>query len=325
LGEQHGPRPLRVAVLDHRFADLDIEREVLASVDATVIDTRGLSGQPLVEACADADGILIGARLRLDGPLLDQLRHCRVIVRYGVGVDNVDVAAASARGITVANVPDYCVEEVATHAIAMVLALNRRLIALDRTVRQGRWELGPGAGMRRLSECTLGLIGFGRIGEALGRRAVALGMRVVAADPARPPEQIEAAGAVPVSLDSLLRESDFVSIHAPKIGADPILGAAEIATMRSHACVINVARGGLVDEGALAEALRDGRLAGAGVDVIDPEPPSLDASLLSAPNVILTPHSAWYSTSAATDLRRKAAEEVARVLSGRAALHAVGA
>ena len=316
---------MRVAVVDHRFADLEIERRVLTTVGATVIDMRSFDEARVVAECSDVDGILVGPRIRLDEAFFAQLRRCRVIVRYGVGFDNVHVAQATARSIIVANVPDYCVEEVATHAVAMILALNRHLFALDRSVRQGHWELGPAVGMRRLSTCTLGLLGFGRIGEAVGRRARALGLRVLVSDPFRSRKDIEAAGAIPSSLEAILDESDFVSIHAPKEGAQPLLGAIEIAAMKPGACVINVARGGLVDHVELAKALHAGNLGGAAVDVTDPEPPAPNDPILSAPNVIITPHSAWFSAEAAVELRRKAAEEVARVLGGAAPLHAVRA
>jgi D-3-phosphoglycerate dehydrogenase len=262
--------------------------------------------------------------MRFDAPRLDTLRKCKVIVRYGVGVDNVDVAAARARDIVVANVPDYCVEEVATHALAMMLALDRDLLALNATVHDGRWEMRPGVTMRRPSTCILGIIGFGRIGEALGRRARALGMSVVATDPLRSAASIETAGARPVELDELLEISDFVSVHAAKShGGATLLDASAIRRMKRGAYVVNVARGGLVDETALAAALWDGALAGAGLDVIEPEPPPADSPILVAPNVIVTPHSAWYSISAVADLRRLAADEAARVLSGMPALNAV--
>jgi D-3-phosphoglycerate dehydrogenase / 2-oxoglutarate reductase len=277
-------------------------------------------------ACVDAEAILIGPRLRFDEERIAALRRCRVIVRYGVGYDNVDVAAATERGIAVAIVPDYCIEEVATHALAMVLALNRQLAALDHSVREGRWQIGDRPGIRRLSESTLGIVGFGRIGEALGRRALALGMHVVATDTFRPAGEIEASGARAVTLPELLACSDFVSVHAAKSADAPtIIDAAALAQMKPTAYVVNVARGGLVDEVALDEALRSGRLAGAALDILDPEPPPPDAPLLSAPNVLVTPHAAWYSATAIQELRRKAAEEAARVLAGGDALHPVGA
>jgi D-3-phosphoglycerate dehydrogenase / 2-oxoglutarate reductase len=314
-----------VVAIDHRFGDVAVEEAVLREVGARVVDAEALPPDAAAAACVDAEAILIGPRLRFDEERIGALQRCRVIVRYGVGYDNVDVAAASARGIAVAIVPDYCVEEVATHALAMILALNRQLAALDHSVREGRWQIGERSGIRRLSESTLGIVGFGRIGEALGRRALALGMRVVATDPARPADEIEGSGARAVALAELLASSDFVSVHAAKSAdAPPILDAGALAQMKPTAYVVNVARGGLVDEVALDEALRSGRLAGAALDTLDPEPPPPDAPLLTAPNVLVTPHAAWYSSTAIQELRRKAAEEAARVLAGGTARNPVG-
>jgi D-3-phosphoglycerate dehydrogenase / 2-oxoglutarate reductase len=320
------PPTRTVVAIDHRFGDVSVEEAVLREVGASVVDAEALAPDAAAAACVDAEAILIGPRLRFDEERIAALRRCRVIVRYGIGYDNVDVAAATARGIAVAIVPDYCIEEVATHALAMVLALNRQLAPLDRSVREGRWQIGERPSIRRLSESTLGIVGFGRIGEALGRRALALGMQVVATDPMRPALEIEASGARSVALAELLRISDFVSVHAAKSADSPaILDAAALAQMKPTAFVVNVARGGLVDEAALDEALRAGRLAGAALDILDPEPPPPDAPLLTAPNVLVTPHAAWYSVTAIQELRRKAAEEAARVLAGRAALNPVGA
>lgn len=240
-------------------------------------------------------------------------------------MDNVDVEAATSRGIVVANVPDYCVEEVATHALAMILALNRDLISLDSSVRGGQWQIANRRSVRRLSECTLGIVGFGRIGEALARRAGALGMTVVASDPVRPQPDVESAGAQLVALEGLLARSDFISLHAFKSHGDgPILDADAIRHLKVGAFVVNVARAGLIDEVALAEALAEGRLGGAALDVVDSEPPTLDSQILSAPNLIFTPHVAWYSTTAIVELRTKAAEEVARILGGGGARHPIG-
>ena len=313
-----------VVAIDHRFPDVAIEQAVLGRLGADVLDATTLESNRAADACADADAILVGPRLRFDTQRLSTLSRCRLIVRYGVGYDNIDVEAATARGISVAIVPDYCVEEVATHALGLILALNRQIPSLDRTVREGRWQIGDRPVMSRLSEATLGIIGFGRIGQALASRAIALDMTVLAADPVRPPRDIEACGARSATLEELLPVSDFVSIHAAKTpGMGPILDAHAIQQLKPTACVVNVARGGLVDEAALAEALVGGRIGGAALDVTDREPPAAGSAILSAPNVIFTPHAAWYSPTAVRELRQKAAEEVARVLGGGAALHAV--
>jgi D-3-phosphoglycerate dehydrogenase / 2-oxoglutarate reductase len=306
-----------VVAVDHRFADMALERAVLEPQGVEVVDARGLSPEDALAACREADGILLGARMRFDAGVLGSLERCRAIVRYGVGVDNVDVETAASAGIWVAFVPDYCTEEVADHAIAMLLALNRGLTMFDASVRTGKWGVPPGLRMRRLSSCTLGVVGFGRIGEAVGRRGAALGMTVLASDPVRPRADVEAAGATPVELDELLASADYISLHAPpRADGSPVLDAGRIAKLKAGASVINVARGGLIDEAALVAALQSGALGGAALDVASAEPLLPPDPLLDAPNVLVSPHAAWYSLEAVAELRTKAAEEVGRVLAG---------
>lgn len=312
-------------MVDHRFAALDVELRELEPLGHELRDGAGLDRDGALALCADADAVIVGARLRLDAAAIEALPRCRVIVRHGVGVDNVDVAAAAAAGIWVAYVPDYCIEEVADHTIAMLLALNRCLPGLDRRVRDGQWGIPAGLPVRRLSTRVCGVVGFGRIGEAVGRRAAALGLDVLATDPARPAADVRAAGATPVELDELLARADYVSLHAPKLPGGSVLDAERIARMKPGACVINVARGGLVDERALLDALTDGRLGGAALDVAVAEPLGADDPLLTAPNVIVTPHAAWYSLESVLDLRTKAVQEAVRVLAGREPAHAANA
>jgi D-3-phosphoglycerate dehydrogenase len=310
-----------VVAVDHRFGDLDVERSVLEPVGVEVRDARGLEREEALALCEDADAVLVGARFLFDADAIAQLTHCKAIVRYGIGYDKIDVAAAGAAGIQVAYVPDYCIEEVADHALAMLLALNRRLVELDGLVREGAWGVAPGLGVRRLSTCTLGVIGFGRIGELVGRRAAAFGMRVLAHDPVRPAADIAAAGAEAVSLPELIEAADYVTLHAPPSPDGPLLGAAELGRLKLGAALINVGRADLIDENAVISALRDGALAGAALDVTAQEPLLPPHPLLDAPNVIVTPHSAWYSLEAVVELRTKAAQEAARVLSGEPARH----
>lgn len=312
-----------VVALDHRFDDLDIERAVLESVEAEVRDARNLVGDEALAVCADADAILLGARFRFDASALLALRRCRAIVRYGIGCDNVDVLAATAAGIWVVSIPDYCIDEVAEHALSLILSLNRRLFELDQLVRGGRWGIPPGLPVRRLSSCVLGIVGFGRIGEAVGRRGHLLGMRVLAFDPLRPASQIAAAGAEPVSFEEVLRLSDFLTLHAPPSPTGPLLGAQELALVRPEAVVVNVGRADLVDQAALISALQSGALMGAAIDVPSREPLMPPDPLLELPNVVLTPHSAWYSLESVVELRTKAAAEAARVLVGERPLHPV--
>jgi D-3-phosphoglycerate dehydrogenase len=310
-----------VVAVDHRFGDLDVERSVLEPVGAEVRDARGLEREDALAMCEEADAVLVGARFRFDADAIAQLAHCKAIVRYGIGYDKIDVEAARAAGIQVAYVPDYCIEEVADHALAMLLALNRRIVELDGLVRDGTWGVPPGLVVRRLSTCTLGIVGFGRIGELVGRRAVAFGMRVLAHDPVRPTADMAAAGAEAVSLDELLESSDYLTLHAPPSPGGPLLGAAQLSRLKRGAALINVGRADLIDEEALIAALEDGALAGAALDVTAQEPLLPPHPLFDAPNVILTPHAAWYSLEAVIELREKAAQEAARVLRGEPARH----
>lgn len=238
----------------------------------------------------------------------------RVVARMGVGLDNIDVAAATSHDVLVTNVPDYCVEEVSDHAVALVLAWTRGIAQADRQVRAGRWD-PAGARLRRLSALTCGVIGYGRIGRRTAGKIAALGSQVLAHDP-HPPAAPD--GVTFVALDELLARSDAVIVHAPLTPATHhLLGARELSLMPPGSLLVNVSRGGLVDTAALADALASGRLSGAGLDVIEGEP-AVPQALLEHPGVVITPHIAFSSDASVLDLRRSAAEEVVRVLSGQA-------
>jgi len=232
-------------------------------------------------------------------------------------VDNVDLPAATRAGILVTNVPDYCVDEVSDHALALLLALARQVVMADRAVRGGAWDVVAHSGIRRLRGQTVGLLGFGKIARAVASKVRALGMRVVAYDPYLDAGLIARDGAEPVELDTLLAEADAISIHVPlSPETRGLVGERELGRMKPTAFLINTARGGIVDEKALAEALEAGRLAGAALDVLSQAPPPPDHPLRRAPNVILTPHLAFYSRESVVELQTKAAEEVARALRG---------
>jgi D-3-phosphoglycerate dehydrogenase len=242
----------------------------------------------------------------------------RVVARMGVGLDNIAVDAATERGVFVTNVPDYCVEEVSDHAVGLVLAWTRGLVRFDREVSAGRWN-PAGARLRRLATLTCGVIGYGRIGQLTARKLAGLGARVIASDPF-PPADTHGIPVVP--LDELLRGSDVVVVHAPLTPATHhLIGSRELALVRRGALLVNVSRGALVDTAALTGALRDGRLGGAGLDVLESEP-EVPRELLEHPGVVITPHIAFSSDVAVDDLRRSAAEEVVRLLSGEPPRHA---
>lgn len=240
----------------------------------------------------------------------------RIVARLGVGLDNIAVRAATERGVWVTNVPDYCVEEVSDHAVGMVLAWARGLARGDREVRDGRWEPAA-ARLRRLSTLTCGVVGYGRIGRATVRKLRAFGCRLLVTDQHPPTEpDVEA-----VALDELLRRSDAVILHVPLTEqTHHLIGAEQLALMPPGGLLVNVSRGGLVDTAALTAALRGGQLSGAALDVLEQEP-EVPAELLAQPGALLTPHVAFSSDASVTELRRRAAEDVVRVLRGEAPAH----
>ena len=309
----------KVYITDHTFTDTRPEREVLADL-AEIVD---LNGKPMrtedevISACRDADALIIGFA-PVTARVLDALPGLKCVVRYGIGCDTIDMAAAAARGVPVANVPDYCVGEVADHAMALLLALERKVLVFDASVRRGEWTpVKTGRPIHRLAGRTLGIVGFGRIGREVARRASVFGYRILAHDPLLPEDAIRGAGAEPSALEALLAAADSVSLHLPLTDETRgILGREKLAGMKSGALLVNVARGALVDVAALAEALGAGRLAGAALDVYETEPLPRDHPLRSAPNTILGPHCAWYSEEALRDLQKNAAAEAARALRG---------
>lgn len=308
---------VRVLCLGHRFEDLAIEQEVLGRV-AAVVDGNRLTPAQQETALEEAHGILLGTAASLGSPRISRMRHCRVIARYGVGVDNVAIAEAQARGIVVTNVPDYCVDEVSDHALTLILCVARQILPALEAVRQGRWDLQPVAPVRRLSSLTMGLVGVGQIGQALGRKAAALGMRVLAFDPWADPEAFVRAVAVSVEFPILLGESDFISIHCPlTLETRGLFGAVQFRQMKPTAWLVNTSRGEVVDEDALLRALDAGEIAGAALDVVAGEPPPAGHPMRQRQDVVLTPHVAWFSKEAIEELRRKAAEQVRDVLVGR--------
>ena len=315
----------RVVVTDHRLPDLASIREVLVAVDAEAIDAGATTENEVAAAVRDADAV-INVRAPVTARAIDQMRRCQVIVRLGIGVDSVDVAAATRRGIPVSNVPDYCVDEVADHTLATLLSWARRLPAFVGAARAGIWEPRriPAPAPPRLRGQTLGLIGLGRIGRAVAARAVAFGLRVAVFDPYVAPDASLLPGVSLTDLDTLLETADYVSIHCALTDETRgLLGAKAFARMKPSAFLINAARGPILDRGALMEALTAGRIAGAALDAFDVEPLPPKDPLLGVRNLIATPHVAWYSAGSLADLPVLAAREVARVLGGAEPANAV--
>jgi len=293
--------------------------EMVKSVGGTLVGVDAPTEEKIVEACHDADAC-IGVFEPYTRNVIEKLARCQIIASIGIGYDRIDVPAATEHGIIVTNVPDYCLEEVSDHAMALLLAVDRKLFKLDRMTKQGRWgaetRVAP-APMSALRGQTLGLVGFGRIPRTLVRKAQAFGMKVIVYDPYVPKASTEGYGIELVDLDRLLRESDFVSVHAALTPENRhMFGPEEFKKMKKTAYFINTARGGLVDEKALYAALAEGWIQGAALDVMEQEPPPTDHPLFKLENIIITAHTAQYSDAAYLALRRRPIEEVARVLRG---------
>lgn len=307
----------RVYETDGGAGTSDIEREELARADAELTVVPYTTEAELARHLADADGLLV-IYTHIGELALSHMPHLKVIVRTGIGLDPIDLEAATAHGVCVANVPDYCVPEVSDHALALILACGRKLLPLDRAVHRGTWDaVSTARPLVRLEGQVVGIVGLGRIGQRLARLAKGVGFVVLAHDPYYSPTQIAAVGAEPVSLEDLLARSDYVSINCPLTAQTRhLIGTEQLRRMKPTAHLVNTSRGAVVDEQALIEALREERIAGAALDVLEKEPPTADSPLLALPNVILTPHAAFYSEQSYLEVRRRSAQEVARVLTG---------
>ncbi len=309
----------RVVLTDHVFPDEDavIEQKVLEGANAQLEIHECRDEEDLLKIVRYADGLLV-ERAPITKRVIGAMERCRVITRYGVGYDCIDIDAATEAGIPVCNVPNYCVPEVADHTLSMLLALARSTFRLDAEVRRGIWDVYSGGRTnQRLEGLILGMIGWGRIGRAVAKRAAAFGFDIAVYDPYVEAASVQGEGARKVTLEELLRTADFVTLHVPLSAATHhLLDAEKIGMLKPTAFVVNTARGSLIDQRALTRALEEGRIAGAGLDVLEQEPPSLDDPLLKLPNVIINSHAAFYSPGASRDLHRMAAEEVAIVLQG---------
>jgi len=314
-----------IAVTDSPFPSLDPAKKALARLNPEYRMAKSVSADDILAVARDADAILV-TYAKLSRELLRQLTRCKAIGRFGLGVDNIDLPAATERGIAVNYVPDYCLREVSDHAMALLLALARKVTAANALVQSGRWELPPLVPLRRLEGQVLGLVGFGNIPRALAPKARAFGLRVATYDPYVDKVAADAAGVECVGFDDLLARADFISVHAPLQPATRgLINAKAFAKMKKGAMLINTARGPLVDEAALIAALDSGHLGGAALDVVAHEPLAKDSPLIGRSNLILTPHTAFYSVEALEELQTKCASDVARVLSGEKAVYPISA
>ncbi len=308
----------KAVITDHSFETPDVEQSILEPLGCSVVSQRAFTDQDaLIDLVRDADYV-ITQFAPVNAAVIECMQKCTIIVRYGIGVDNVDVAAAERKGIPVCNVPDYCIDEVADHTIAMILDLTRRITQNALTVRGGGWGLAvEPAEMRALKGQTVGVVAYGRIGREVALRLGAFKCRVVAFDPGVEPARIEADGVEPVSLQRLYAESDIVTLHCPSTEETRSMIASDsIGAMKDGALLINVARGTLVDTADLVAALRSGKLAGAALDVTDPEPIDPGHQLVGMENVLITSHVASVSEPARRTLRTSVANTVAAAMRG---------
>ena len=306
-----------VLVTDYTWSTIEPERKILLDVGAKLI-TAETGGEDELKLLAPQADAILTCFARVSADVIRLGTKLQVIGRYGIGVDNIDVDEATRRGIPVTNVPIYCSDEVAEHAMALLLACARKICRYNSAVREGDWRLQTGIPIFRVRGRTLGILGFGTIGQALAGKARGFGLRVIVHDPYASGDVIVRSGVESVTLDDLLAQADFLSIHVNLTEKTRgLLNRDRLRRMKPTSFVVNTSRGGVVDQEALALALRDGWIAGAAIDVFDPERLASDHPLLATQNLIATPHVAFYSEESVVQLQVKAAKNVAAILSGR--------
>ncbi len=308
----------KIVVIEPGYLDYEQEKAILAKHEAEV--TALPIGTPIETVLAeikDADAVMVREAL-VTKEMLEHMEKCQVVVRYGVGVDNIDLEYAKQKGIYVANVPDYGSEDVAEHAVALLLAATRRLVSRDRVVRQGEWGIGQAEPMTRIGGKVLGIIGFGRIARCFAQKVSGFGFsKVLVSDPMLTEEEAKTLGVVKADLQEICKTSEFISLHAPlNQHTRHMIGAEELAMMKPNAVIVNCGRGGLVDEKALYDALESKQIFAAGTDVFEQEPVARDNPLLSLTNTICTDHTAWFTEESVIELQQKGAQEVLRVFDG---------
>ncbi len=320
-----GDETMLAVVAGAAFPNLDTESAILGEIGVVVADMRALAREHVIKTAAHADALLVDY-FPCDADLIATLQRCQVICQYGVGLDGIDIEAASSAGIFVTHTPLFCRDELAEHSVALMLCAVRGLSVYDRSVRSGTWDYNLAMPLRRLRGSTVGLIGYGRVGRGVAERLAGFGVDLIAVDSLVPQAEFERLGVRRVELDELLETSDIVSIHAPLDDSTRGMVDGELlARMRPTAILVNTARGAIVDSTALASALEQGTLAGAALDVLDVEPPPADHCLIGRDDCVVTPHAGFLSTQSLADLQRDAAHEVRDALCGRVPRFAVNA
>jgi D-3-phosphoglycerate dehydrogenase / 2-oxoglutarate reductase len=308
----------KTVVTDYAMDDLELERSIIEPAGCEFVSQKSGKDKAALKALVSEADYVITQFAPIDVEVIGVMKKCKAIVRYGIGVDNVDLAAAAARGIPVCNVPDYCTDEVADHALAMILALTRRIHENAAKIRAGSWGLGvPAGAMHAIKDLTVGLVAFGRIGREVAARLKPFKCKILVHDPVIDAAAIAAEGFTPVSLDRLYAESDLISLHCPSTEKTRyMIDAAAIAKMKPGVIFVNVSRGTLVRTDDLVAALKSGKVAAAGLDVTDPEPPEPNGPLAKMDNVVVTAHIASVSPNAGRKLRTDVAENVVNMLKG---------
>jgi D-3-phosphoglycerate dehydrogenase / 2-oxoglutarate reductase len=308
--------PFRVLITDYAWPTLEIERTIVAEVGAELVVAPHGTPDEIVALAGDVDAILTCWK-QVPPEALDVASRCRIVSRYGIGLDNIPVAHATELGIVVTNVPDFCLDEVAEHTLALILACGRRIVPLVDATRQGIWNQDGMRGLPRVRGQVLGLVGYGNIAQAVAERARALGLQIIAYTPRLAPDALAPWGRATNHLPELLAAADYVSLHLPLTPATRgLINGEALAAMKPSAYLINTSRGAIIDEAALIHALDTGQIAGAALDVLSSEPPPADHPLLTHRRVIATPHAAFYSEAAIADLATKAARHVVQTLRG---------
>lgn len=306
----------KIVITDYGFPTIDYEREAAEKIDCDLVTGQCRTEEEVLELTKTADAIL-AQWAPVSRKVIEGLENCKIIVRYGIGVDNVDLKAAKEMGIPVCNVPDYCIDEVADHAVAMGIALARQLTTTDKRVRSGNWKITPPLVMPPFREMVFATIGYGRIAREVLKRAAALGFSTAAFDLFVNEEEMRKNQVTPLTLAQLLTQADIISLHLPlNSETRHLINEDTIGQMKPASVIINTARGGLIDTVALAKALQTGRIGAAGLDVFEEEPLPVDHPLMSCDNTILTSHTAWYSASSIPVLQKMAMDELVRGLTG---------
>jgi D-3-phosphoglycerate dehydrogenase len=313
-----------VAITDYTFPNLDTERAILEPLGCEIIHGQCKTPDQLIPLVEQADAV-ITQFAPVNAEVIQAMQRAKVIVRYGIGVDNVDLQAAKAKGIPVCNIPDYCIDEVADHTLAFILATTRQVVPNTLLIRDGKWGLATDlSSMRTLKDQTVGVVGFGRIGREVITRLQAFKCKVLVHDPVVPADVISETGCHSVSLKDLLSMSDILTLHCPSTPeTKKLLRDETIAMMKTGAIVINLARGDLIDTQAMISALQSGKISSIAIDVCDPEPIPTDSALRSLPNVITASHIASASPKAVRKLRESAAHHAANALTNQKLIHVV--